>query len=434
MFRGRGIGASGNAVEQLLDVADRSEHDRLLTPGDCGDQLRNVLPVLADPIRVAAQTRNVGDDSRTGRLSLRVTCCRRCGARRRRGCRTPTELAPCLPAPRSAAGSVETWSRHNRKGLDSFADTTYLCFARQSTSIQSIRDAPKRRSDWSGGLTLSNVRLITAVLAFAGATLCASASAQADCLNGIYDTPLPVSSVSPTDGASLTQASGPVPAGKVQFTLISPLHMASLLVRVSKQDVIGDTGILSDLYQEDGAALAESSTNFGYYSGISNGGSPYWWTNIPGTYYWQAWGTYEDTSTTPETCRAVASPVYTLHITATPVPPPTPTPSPTPTSTPKPPLMTASLAKSLAGKMVTSKTHRHPRLNGTCNRVSSTKASCRLNWTAGGNSYKAAGTIWDYLRSGTAYWWYNFHGTRTSLSCSARPSRSRRCAQSFHWA
>ncbi len=96
--------------------------------------------------------------------------------------------------------------------------------------------------------------------------------------------------------------------------------------------------------------------------------------------------------------------------------------------------MTASLGKSLAGKMVASKTHQHPRLNGTCSRVSSTKASCHLNWSASGSSDKAVGTVWDYLRSGTAYWWYNFHGARTSLFCSARRPKSRSCAHSFHWA
>jgi hypothetical protein len=270
--------------------------------------------------------------------------------------------------------------------------------------------------------------LLIVLITAAVGVLATSGSALADCSNEIYDTPLPVSSVTPADGATVTQA-----AARVPFTLVSTLHGVDISMRVSTQDVMGNTGVLSDLYQADFFGISESSTNFGYYSGVSNGGAPTWWTDVPGTYYWQALGVYLDTASYPSACRLVASPVYTLHVVTPPAPPPAPTPQPTTTPAARPPVMTGSVAKSLAVKLIASKTHQHPRVSGSCQEFNNTTASCHVAWTAGGSSYKAAGTIWDYLKGGTSYWWYNVHGTRTTLACLARRQRSRSCTHPFHW-
>jgi hypothetical protein len=118
-------------------------------------------------------------------------------------------------------------------------------------------DAPRRRSDLvCEAFPLSKLlRPIIALFVLTVAMLSASARAEADCANQIYDTPSPVSSVSPADGGSLSQAPSRAP-----FTLISSLHGVSLFVRVSTQNVMGNTGVLSDLYQVDFFGLSESST------------------------------------------------------------------------------------------------------------------------------------------------------------------------------
>jgi hypothetical protein len=127
---------------------------------------------------------------------------------------------------------------------------------------------------------------------------------------------------------------------------------------------------------------------------------------------------------------------FTVPIITSASPPPAPAPPParTPPSarTPTLPLMTASLARSLAERMVASKTHRHPHLNGRCRGVNRTTARCHLAWTVRASSYTATGKIWDWLSSGTAYWSYNFHGRRTSKRCTLLHPMSRRCWRSFH--
>lgn len=131
--------------------------------------------------------------------------------------------------------------------------------------------------------------------------LMASAPALADCSNQVYDTALPVSSTSPVAGGTLAQGISGVP-----FTVMSTLHGVDLSVRVSTQDALGNTGVLSDLYQIDYFALPESSTNFGYYSSYQIIPT---FLDPPGTYYWQALGVYLDTTVYPSVCRLVASPV-----------------------------------------------------------------------------------------------------------------------------
>jgi hypothetical protein len=242
--------------------------------------------------------------------------------------------------------------------------------------------------------------------------------AAANCLNAVYDESLPVTSSSPADGASVT----PSPSSAVPFEVVSVHGAAGFLVRVTTQNVLGDDGTLSDLNMADEFALAESTTNFGVYQGVSLTG-PTHWTNVPGRYYWQIFGydSYFDPSTGTIVCHAYKSAVYTINVVA---------PS---GGSGSPPPITLSDAKRYATIMVRQRTHRTASGTISCSRVNSFTLHCNLAWTAGGYSYRASGRFWNYIASdGNAYWWYDFSGTRFALSCLAQHSRSW-CGRHFRW-
>jgi hypothetical protein len=138
--------------------------------------------------------------------------------------------------------------------------------------------------------------------------------AAADCNNGVFNEALPVSTISPEDSASLLKSA----TAPVDLTVVSPVDGMSLYVRVSAQDVLGQTHTLSDLSEVDDLALVESASNPDIYLGASNIG-PTWWTNTPGRYYWQIFGT-STPSVNPITgtssCDAYASRVQTINIVA----------------------------------------------------------------------------------------------------------------------
>ena len=88
-------------------------------------------------------------------------------------------------------------------------------------------------------------------------------------------------------------------------------------VRLKDTRLLGADGLtLSDIptSRQDFFGLNESSTNPGYYQGVSNGGpNPDWWTAVPGTYYWQvqAGGIVPGVG-----FRTYVSPIFTVVITA----------------------------------------------------------------------------------------------------------------------
>ena len=266
----------------------------------------------------------------------------------------------------------------------------------------------------------------------AGITLLATATAaSASCLNGVYDEPLPVTSVSPTDGGSVTASS----TAPFSYSIVSPVHMpGGLYVRVTSQNTLGQTGTLSDLNMVGVAPLGESSTNFGVYQGISPA-APTFWTNVPGRYYWQAFGTVSEAGVGTVVCHAYASPVYTFDVVAPPSGGGGPATGPGGTTTiqPSPPPLSFGDAKSGAAYMVYHRTHKRPRLSRSCSRINRTTIHCQLAWLAGPYSYSAAGKFWSYVGSdGNTYKWYDFNGKRTWRTCATH----RRCSnhsQRFHW-
>jgi hypothetical protein len=260
------------------------------------------------------------------------------------------------------------------------------------------------------------------------ALLCAG-TASANCLDGVYNETLPITALSPADGASMAPA-GSLP---VSFALASPVQASGLSVRVTSQSTLGQNGTLSDLNTLDEFALADSITDPGNYRGVSNKGSILW-NNHPGTYYWQIFGTAGNygTPTPSDVCHAYASPVFTITVTA---PPPPPVTTPSPRSVPTPSRLTFNDARSYAVTMIRQRTrHNISRGTITCTGVNDWTRHCNLAWASGGYSYHASGRFWNYVGSdGKAYWWYDFRGTRTSLTCAERHPRSYGCTQRFHW-
>ena len=204
-------------------------------------------------------------------------------------------------------------------------------------------------------------------------------------------------------------------------TIVSTAQRTSLVVRVTSQPTLGQTGTLSDLYMVDDFALAESLTDPGYYQGVSNIG-PTLWTNTPGTYYWQAFGfqSYFDPGAGAIVCHAYAGPVYTINVVQ---------PAPT-----VPPIAVQD-GRSYAVQMVQMRTGARPRLTIACTQADAWTLRCSLAWRAGSSSYTAAGRFWHFLSKGTAYWTYDFAGTRTWRTCVRRHRKSRCTAhrQSFRW-
>jgi hypothetical protein len=96
--------------------------------------------------------------------------------------------------------------------------------------------------------------------------------------------------------------------------------------------------------------------------------------------------------------------------------------------------LTFSEAQQDAGYMVRSHGYRTAHGSINCTRISASTLHCRITWTAGGYSYTAVGRFWNYILSdGNPYWWYDFRGTRTSISCMRHRRPGRRCSQTFHW-
>jgi hypothetical protein len=260
-------------------------------------------------------------------------------------------------------------------------------------------------------------------LACAVTLLATCGSAAATCLNSVYDEPLPITSATPANGASIPQSG----SQRVPFTLVSTAQHMSLSVRVSSQNTLGQNGTLSDLHMLDFFALAESITDPGNYSGVSNV-APGWWTNYPGTYYWQLFGeqSYYDQATMSIVCHAYAGPVFTITVAA---PPPPPVAAPPPT----PPPITLSEARSYAAQMVHDRTGRRPRLGIGCSQINTWTLRCALSWKAGIYRYAAAGKFWHFLGSnGTPYWTYDFSGNRAWRTCT-RHHRCRVHRQHFRW-
>src|SRR5512145_3331096 len=120
--------------------------------------------------------------------------------------------------------------------------------------------------------------------------LTAAAPAAADCGDEVYDDPPPpITSITPSPGASIEQSS----VTPLWFVITTPLHRAFFSIRIATDDRLGTTGVLSDLNTIESFSLLESFTDFGYYSS-SGGFGLRRWTNIPRTYFWQLYASWDD--------------------------------------------------------------------------------------------------------------------------------------------
>lgn len=252
-------------------------------------------------------------------------------------------------------------------------------------------------------------------------TLLRPGLAAADCNNGVFNEALPVTTISPEDSASFVKS----PTAGVNLALVSPVHGMSLYVRVSAQNVLGQTHTLSDLSEVDDLMLVQSTD--GVYIGASNAG-PTWWTNTPGRYYWQVFGT-SSPSVNPITgtssCDAYAGRVQTINIVAH-----TEIGAGQPAAAPR---MTLQSARSHGVAMVRARTSRPARIKLSCSRVNAATVHCALAWISSGYTYMATGTFANDIPPGSAHWSYDFHGTRSSVSCRAKHGRAARCRLRFHW-
>jgi hypothetical protein len=257
-----------------------------------------------------------------------------------------------------------------------------------------------------------------AVAAALAASLGASAPALADCTNGVYDEPLPpTTSIAPAPNAAIEQSY----VHPVRFTVVSPIHFVGFSIRVSSRPQLGQTGILSDLVDLDDTILTESASDPDDYFGEASftAVSLTTWMDVPGTYYWQLFGSWRDAAFT---CHAFAGPINTITITPSPPSPPPATPPPPSAPAPAPtPAITAAQARRSAAAMVYARTGRRPRLRLGCTAMSPQSVQCVLRWAAGRSAYRAAG---EFTPAG-----YDVRGTRVRRNC----VRRRRCSTRFHW-
>lgn len=264
-------------------------------------------------------------------------------------------------------------------------------------------------------------RLILAIAAAAATALLAAPVAQA---------------VEPLVLASVTPADGTVYAAQPQYGVSwqitgGPPAGASVTLSVSSTPATGTDGAtLSDLNRVDFTILAASSTDVGVYQGVSNAG-PGWWTNIPGTYYWQIHATWTEFPPYPASpiFHDAVSPIQRIVIQA----PQQPAPSqPAPVSQPSL-AMSSTDAAYYVRALIRLKTKRQPHnLHYACGRVATRSFRCRPSWRDSRSIYAGTVKFTHFLESGQIVAHGAFNGLRASRSC-LRTHSVKRCARSVHW-
>jgi hypothetical protein len=271
------------------------------------------------------------------------------------------------------------------------------------------------------------LKLALPAAAVISAALGSSAPALADCTNGVYDEPLPpIATITPAPNAAIEQSY----VYPVHFTVTSPNHFVAFYIRVSSRPQLGQTGILSDLVGVDDTILTESATDPDYYFGQTSftGSSLTTWTDVPGTYYWQLFGSWRDYSFA---CHAFAGPTNRITITPSPPAPPASPPAPPPNSpaAPAEPSVTLAQAARYAAGMVFAHTGRRPHIGLSCHSTNLHSLQCALWWTAGGSSYRAAG---QFTRPAPRRAAYDVNGYRAWRSC-IRPRHCSIRTTRFRW-
>jgi hypothetical protein len=246
---------------------------------------------------------------------------------------------------------------------------------------------------------------------------------------------MPVSAVTPANGATL-----PVPTAPVVFNITSPVvHITSMYVEVATQAApLGQDGTLANDFQKDFFPLFESDAYPGTYLGSSHFvGGGYWWSSAPGTYYWQAHASYIDYSTYPSNYRTYISPVYTLTIAAPATPAPTGGDDPgSAGGDDQPSYFSKSRAIRYAKDIIHDATgYNAYKFTSRCSRRAADRFRCRLSWgttrTLRANTMLYAGTIViEDIGGGGAN--YTFKGIRARASCLAHKSVNA-CSRNVRW-
>jgi hypothetical protein len=178
------------------------------------------------------------------------------------------------------------------------------------------------------------------------ATAAAAVSVHAPAASAAPE-PLPITSMSPENGALIS----PLPPGYGESSwsvTVSPIPLPGALevsVIVTLTPKTGTDGVhLSDTDLEQLCQLNPSGTDIGVYQirGCTNN-SHAQWTTIPGTYYWQFWGSMYIFSPCCEH-REYVSPIFTITV-GYPPPPPMESPSPQPAPAPSHPKCVGRYAK-----------------------------------------------------------------------------------------
>ncbi len=236
--------------------------------------------------------------------------------------------------------------------------------------------------------------------------------------------PLPVSSTSPANGATI-----PLPTGPVPFEVVVPVtHPYSMSVEVSTQNIPGQDGSLADDYRKDFFSLFKSDAYPTIYRGQSEyvaGGN--WWSSTPGTYYWQVHAYYSDGEA--PYFHDYLSPVYTLVI-APAAAPPSVAESPPGTIAP----LTLSESYAAVKEIIRNETGKPAHhLSNKCRKTSTYRAICQADWTS-----SARTTASTFLYSGTfgliagTTNHFLFLGLRARYGCAKRHG-ARRCAHKVSW-
>jgi hypothetical protein len=224
--------------------------------------------------------------------------------------------------------------------------------------------------------------------------------------------PWDVTPTSPASGGTYRAVAAPI---SFEFTS-SIKGMRTMAIEVSTQNVPGQDGTLANDFQVDFFLPFESDAYPGTYRAVSHGGPANWWTNVPGTYFWQVTGTcYTGCSATTTTLidnnpnypvtnlDSYRSPVFTYTVGTPPPQPVVPAvPLPSPTQTPAARRyvlyldVAARRAKAYAVK------HNHAKKpTARCRKVSSGNAVCTVKWKSRG---KRRSLSVDVIYDESGYW------------------------------
>jgi hypothetical protein len=248
-----------------------------------------------------------------------------------------------------------------------------------------------------------------------------------------------VTASSPANGAFVP----PTPTGGIPWSLrvTGPPPGADLAVTIATNPAVGPDGTLPTDNRVDLFFLSEDPAVPGSFGARSDPG-PNAWSEIPGTYYWQAIATWTDAA---GTFHRAASRVETVNIG---IAPPAPAPAPGGAgggaggaggagagAGARTTLAMSSLdAPFYIRGLIRQRTKRTPvGLHYACKRLKSSSFRCRPTWRDRRNAYSSTTATLTHLRSGgRVVARVTLTGRRASRTCTRRRS-VRSCGVRFTW-